>query len=330
MAKRYGEKQKLLYILKILTERTDAEHCISVPRLIEVLNEYGIEAERKSVYRDLEELEEFGYDIIHGRGGCCFASRDFELAELKLLADAVQASPIITEKKTKELIGKLSSLASCYDAQKLRRSLPSEKRTTTENESVYYNVDAIYRAVLDNRKIAFYYFDWTPEKEQRLRHGGAEYKVSPWGLWWDDEKYYLIAFDDREKILKNYRVDKMKSVRVGKEKCEGEEAFAGRSASLDTAAYSKKMFGMYGGEECTVTLECDNSLAGVIIDRFGADVSIFPGKSDRFTAYVPVMVSNNFFSWVFQFGKRMKITAPADVCEQMSKLLRDTAEEYEK
>ena len=195
---------------------------------------------------------------------------------------------------------------------------------------MYYNVDAIYRAVLDNRKIAFYYFDWTPEKEQRLRHGGAEYKVSPWGLWWDDEKYYLIAFDDREKILKNYRVDKMKSVREVKEKREGEEVFSGRSASLNTAAYSKKMFGMYGGDECTVTLECDNSLAGVIIDRFGADVSIFPGDSDRFTAYVPVMVSNNFFSWVFQFGKRMKITAPADVCEQMSRLLREAAEEYEK
>lgn len=328
MAKRNGEKQKLLYILKILTERTDTEHCISVPQLIEALAEYGIDTERKSVYRDLEVLEDFGYDIIRGRGGCCLASRSFELAELKLLADAVQASPIITEKKTAELIGKLASLASSHDAQKLRRSLPTEKLSATGNESVYYNVDAIYRAILDNRKIGFGYFDWTPKKEQLMRRGGEEYKVSPWSLWWDDEKYYLIAFDDREKILKNYRVDKMKSVREINEKREGGKEFDGCTAFRDASAYSKKMFGMYSGEECTVTLECDNSLAGVIIDRFGTEVSIFP-EGESFTAYVPVMVSNNFFSWVFQFGKRMKITAPADVREKMSQLLKATAKEYE-
>lgn len=329
MAKNGNEKQKILYILKILEERTDENHRISTQEIIDALGEYGISAERKSVYRDLDCLEEFGYDIIRSRLGCCLASRTFEIAELKLLADAVQASPIITGTKTKTLINKLSSFAGPYEKAKLKRSIRSDKNSATGNESVYYSIDVIHSALSAGHKVAFCYFEWTPEKKQVLRHGGEEYCVSPWGLWWDNERYYLIAYDNKADKMKTYRVDKMKKAMETDEKREGSAAFR----SLDMSIYSGKMFGMYGGEECTVTLECEDGLAGVVIDRFGKGVSIFPGPasgegSGHFTFCVPVMLSNNFYSWVLQFGGRMRITEPEDARRGMKELLRTAAAQY--
>ena len=328
MPKSGNEKQKILYILKILEERTDDEHRMSTQEIIDALGEYGISAERKSVFRDLDCLENMGYDIIRSRLGCCLASRTFEVAELKLLADAVQASPIITATKTKKLIEKLSSLAGPYDRAKLNRGIGSDKRSATGNESVYYSIDVIHSALSAGHKVAFYYFDWTPEKKQVLR-GGGEYLVSPWGLWWDNERYYLIAYDSESDKMKTYRVDKMKKARETDEAREGSAAYRG----LDMSIYSKKMFGMYGGDECTITLECENSLAGVVIDRFGRDVPITPGPasgegSGYFTFRVPVMLSNNFYSWVLQFGGRMRITEPEDARRGMKELLRRTAAQY--
>ena len=329
MSKSGNEKQKILYILKILEERTDEEHRMSIQEIIDALGEYGIGAERKSVYRDLDCLEEFGYDIIRSRLGCCLASRTFEIAELKLLADAVQASPIITGTKTKALIEKLSSFAGPYNSAKLNRGISSDKRSATGNEAVYYSIDVIHSALSAGHKVAFCYFDWTPEKKQVLRRGGSEYLVSPWGLWWDNERYYLIAYDSEADQMKTYRVDKMKKARETDEAREGSAAYR----SLDMSVYSKKMFGMYGGEECTVTLECENSLAGVVIDRFGRDVSIIPGHASGegggyFTFRAPVMLSNNFYSWVLQFGGRMRITEPEDARRGMKELLRSAAAQY--
>lgn len=223
-----------------------------------------------------------------------------------------------------ELIEKLSSLAGKYEAQKLRRSVYVADRAKADNEAIYYNVDAIHRAMDQNRMISFKYFDWTPDKKQRLRHGGAEYTVSPWRLLWDDEKYYLIAYDKNAEIIKHFRTDKMLGVKQLDALREGGERFA----RVDMGDYSKKVFGMYGGEECSVTLRCDNSLAGVMFDRFGTDITVHPSDDGTFSASVRVQISNNFFSWVMQFGKRMKITAPHDVCESMARLLDEIGGMY--
>ena len=318
------EKLKLLHILKMLTEETDETHRLSVAEMIDRLRDIGIASERKSVYRDLDTLEDFGYDILRDRTGVCLASRTFECAELRLLVDAVQASRFITEKKSGELIGKLSSLTGRHEAMSLRRNIYTTDRIKAGNEAIYYTVDTIHSAVANNRMISFKYFDWTPEKKQELRHGGADYRVSPWGLLWDDEKYYLIAYDGAADTIKHFRTDKMLGVTELDKPREGSERFA----RIDMGAYSKKVFGMYGGEECNVTLRCQNSLAGVIFDRFGTDVKVYPGDDGTFTASVRVQISNNFFSWVMQFGNRMKITAPHDIYEKMARLINEIGEMY--
>ena len=326
MAKRYGEKQKLLYILKILTERTDAEHCISVPRLIEVLNEYGIEAERKSVYRDLEELEEFGYDIIHGRGGCCFASRDFELAELKLLVDSIQAAKFITAKKSNQLIKKIEGLASRYEASQLQRQVYVSERIKTMNESIYYNVDKIHTAIGSNSKITFQYFQWDVHKKMVLRRNGELYEVSPWALSWSDDNYYLVAFDSAEKKIKHFRVDKMLNIDRKEEKREGKEQFG----EFNMAVYARKMFGMFSGEEQLVKLECVNELAGVIIDRFGKEVSIKQVDREHFAVNVRVAVSRQFLAWVMALGEGARVVEPQAVVCQMKKEAKRLMQQYNK
>ncbi len=329
MAKNADQKLKLLYLLKILLRETDPEHTLTMNDILERLENLGLHAERKSIYDDFAALERFGYPVERQRGenntvGYYIESRKFELPELKLLVDAVQSSNFITRQKSHALIEKLSGLVSRWEAQTLQRQVHISDRVKTMNESIYYNVDQIHTAILENKRITFQYFDWTPEKGKRLRKGGVLYCVSPWALTWSEGNYYLVAFDGEYGDIKHFRVDKMLRISAVDQQREGQ----GKFRQFDMARYSQKVFGMFGGREETVTLECDNDLAGVIIDRFGRDVTLFPGKNTFFVS-VSVMISNNFFSWVLQFGGRMRITAPQSVIEEMRSLLSEVTEIYE-
>ena len=319
MAKTYDEKLKLLYILKILREETDADHRIFVPEIIRRLSDLGITAERKSIYRDLEVLSSYGFDVLHDRSGCALVSREFELAELKLLVDAVQASRFITGKRREELTKKLTDLASRHQAKQLKRYVRVEDTESEQSRSLLTNVDWIHTAMTDNSQIRFQYFDWTPEKERLLRHDGKVYELSPWGLIWNNENYYLLAYDEKIGKIRHFRVDKMVNIRKSEKTREGFETYS----RFDFSKYSSKLFGMFSGEECTVTIRCENSLAGAVIDRFGTGVSIFAGRDGHFDFSVPVIVSNNFYSWVLQFGKRMEIIAPVSVRDGMRDMLSD-------
>ena len=240
-------------------------------------------------------------------------SRPFELPELKLLVDAIQSSKFITEKKTNALIRKLEKQVSRYEAMKLQRQVFVSGRIKTMNESIYYTVDAIHNAISENRKICFQYFQWNVKKEMELRRDGAWYHISPWGLSWDDENYYLVGYDPDAGEIRHYRVDKMLHIRMSDEPREGKEHFT----KLDMADYAKKSFGMFGGKEQTVKLLVDNSLAGVIIDRFGKEVMMIPADQEHFTVNVTVMVSSVFLGWVFSLGERVKILGPEEVAEKM-------------
>ena len=242
-------------------------------------------------------------------------SRPFELPELKLLVDAIQSSKFITEKKTNALIRKLEKQVSRYEAMKLQRQVFVSGRIKTMNESIYYTVDAIHNAISENRKICFQYFQWNVKKEMELRRDGAWYHISPWGLSWDDENYYLVGYDPDAGEIRHYRVDKMLHIRMSDEPREGKEYFR----KLDMADYAKKSFGMFGGKEQTVKLLVDNSLAGVIIDRFGKEVMMIPADQEHFTVNVTVMVSSVFLGWVFSLGERVKILGPEEVAEKMRK-----------
>ena len=328
MPKGSNQKFKLYRLAQIMLEWTDEEHYISMPEIMAALSEYDVTADRKSIYNDLQDLSVFGIEVegepIGNRYHYHVTNRSFELPELKLLVDAIQSSKFITEKKSYALIKKLETLASKYDAQKLQRQVYVSGRIKTMNESIYYTVDAIHNAISENKKIKFQYFQWNAKKEMELRHNGAWYHISPWGLSWDDENYYLVGYDTDAGMIKHYRVDKMLHIKISDESREGKEHFK----KLDMADYAKKSFGMFGGKEQTVKLSVHNKLAGVIIDRFGKDVMMIPADEEHFNVNVDVRVSRQFLGWVFSLGSDIQIVGPDDVVEQMRKEIARSVEQY--
>ncbi len=326
-----SEKQKLkiLYILKILTEQTDEQHPMPMPVLIEKLKAEDISAERKRMYDDINRLIEFGADIGYNPapigGGYYLASREFELAELKLLVDAVSASRFITKSKSEQLIRKIEKLASQNEAVQLQRQVYTTGRIKNENESIYYHVDAIHTAIHENRQISFPYLEWDLSKKLVARKDGKPYIVSPWSLMWNDENYYLIGYDAKADILKHFRVDKIGPIKILEKKREGEEAFK----KCDLSAYSSKTFGMYGGEEEMVTIRFPEKLAGVALDRFGRDISLQKLPGNCFAVRVKVMVSRQFYGWLAGIGKEVKVISPAYVRENYLAYLREILESQE-
>ena len=320
MAKVSVGKLKLLYILETLVRDTDQKHKKGTAELIEMLKARGLSAERKSIYDDIETLREFGLDIIYDKeepAGYYMGERDFQLAELKLLVDAVQSSKFITAKKSAVLIRKLEKLTSAGEARNLQRQVYVSGRIKTMNESIYYNVDAVHSAIAGNSKISFRYMVWNLEK-QLVPKSDRAVTVSPWALVWDDENYYMIAFDGESGIMKHYRVDKMKDIRCLHEPREGRESFKG----FDAAGFAKKTFGMYGGRTEKVTLECDNSLVGPILDRFGTDVIIVPAGEQKFKVTHEVAVSGQFFGWLVGLGPGVRIVYPQNVVDEFRDRLR--------
>ena len=328
MPKSSNQKLKLIYLMKILLERTDETHSITMPEIIDALAAYDISAERKSLYNDIENLRVYGLDVIGMQEDRTYSyhigNRQFELAELKLLVDSVQSAKFITAKKSNELIKKIEGLASKYEASQLHRQVFVAGRVKTMNESIYYNVDRIHTAIAENSRITFQYFQWNVDKKMELRHEGALYEVSPWSLSWDDENYYMIGYDAEAQLIKHYRVDKMLHIRMSDESREGKEHFK----KLDMADYAKKSFGMFRGKETSVKMLVNNSLAGVIIDRFGKDVMMIPEDEDHFRVNVDVHVSKQFLGWVFSLGEAVKIIGPDEVVEQMRGEARRLMEQY--
>ena len=328
MPKGTNQKFKLYRLAQIMLEKTDEEHYITMPEIMDSLAEYNITADRKSIYTDLRDLSVLGIEVegepIGNRYHYHVVSRTFELPELKLLVDAIQSSKFITEKKSNTLIKKLEKMVSEYEAQKLQRQVYVSGRIKTMNESIYYTVDAIHNAISENRKIKFQYYQWNVKKEMELRHNGAWYHISPWGLSWDDENYYLVGYDSDAEKIKHYRVDKMLHIRFSSENREGKEFFN----KLDMADYAKKSFGMFGGKEQTVKLLVKNNLVGVIIDRFGKNVILFPTDDEHFTVNVNVHVSRQFLGWVFSLGDGIKIVGPDEVVDEMKKEINRIINQY--
>ena len=355
------QKLKMLFLAKIFSEETDDEHRLTLPQITKRLDRYGVNADRKTLYQDFEELRTFGLDILSERDGretyYWMGARDFELSELKLLVDSVQSAKFITDGKSKELIDKLETLTSRHLATQLQRQVMISGRVKTMNESIYYNIDKLHQAISENVQIRFHYFQWNVKKEMQLRRNGEWYQISPWGLLWDNENYYLVGYDagtadpvrsgaaaadsgrpaagtgagipEGEKHgspgqIKHYRVDKMRDITVTSLNREGQEQFE----SFDMPRYSNSLFGMFGGEITRVTLEAENSMVGILLDRFGKDLIILKTDEDHFQTAVNVTVSSQFFGWVMALSGKVKITGPARVVEQMKNEVLRIAEQY--
>lgn len=329
MPKSANQKLKLLYLLKIFQEKTDEDHCLSAQELIKELAAYDISAERKSIYADIECLMQIGYDIVNVKarkgGGYYLASREFELPELKLLVDAVSSSRFITQKKSRELIAKIERLAGPYDRKQLQRQVFVAGRVKTENESIYYNVDRVHHAIQNNAPVTFTYLEWNIKKELQPKRSGRKYRISPWALTWQDENYYLIAYDDEEEKIKHFRVDKMSRItEVSGEKRKGMEEFK----EFDIAEYTNRTFGMFGGEMETVVLKFPESMVGIILDRFGRETDIRKLEEGFVSARIQAAVSGQFYGWVTGLGERISILAPEDVKQGYIKFINNIISNY--
>lgn len=336
MAKNPKQKQKLLYIMKFFMEKTDDDYGVTVADIIDYLDDCGITAERKSIYSDIECLRDFGFDIVKSKVGkislFSLVSRDFTLEEIKLLIDAVQSSKFITQKKSRELIRKIETLTSQNRAKELHRQVIVANRVKASNEAIYLNIDSINRAINSRRKISFYYTRWAVAHSgakkivKERRNDGLRYLVSPKALTWDDENYYLIAYDKEADILKHFRVDKIEDIRVEESRADSTKAVD----KFDLAAYTKQVFGMYGGELVKVKMRFDESLIGVVVDRFSDKVFIAPHNDGTFTVSTDVMLSPQFFGWLFSFGDKVKIVSPKSARESYTDYLAQVSELYDR
>lgn len=314
MAKSPNQKTKLLHLARMLLRQTDEDHPLTVAQIIEALAREDIKAERKSIYDDLEALRLFGLDVQCRKGktpGWFIGSREFELPELKLLMDAVQSSRFITQKKSDALIRKLESLASIHQAGQLQRQVYVSGRIKVMNESIYYNVDKLHTAIAAQKAITFKYFDYDIARQKVFRREGKRYVVSPYGLIWNNENYYLVAFDHANRDMRHYRVDKMTEIAVTCLGREGKEQYP----DFQLAQYGQKHFGMYSGPEWKVTLRGRRDKAGLVWDRFGQDVILVPDGEDHFTVTLPVVISPQFFGWLMGLDGSLTLTAPREAVQ---------------
>lgn len=310
------QRLKILYLYKILTEHTDEDHPMSILDIIAELEQYGISAGRKALYEDIEALKLYGVDIVDTRGRHAdyrVVSREFELPELKLLADAVSSSKFLSESKSVELVDKISQLCSAYQARQLRRQVYVSGRAKGLNEQIYLNIDAIHRAISENRQISFRYFSY--DINMRKVYRDDRRICTPYTLVMDDEKYYLVGYYEKRQAVTNFRVDRMENVTVEKTRAVPHED------DFDLADYVSSSFSMFAGKTTTVKLRMDNDLVNVVLDRFGKDTRLIPDGDRHFTLRVKVKPEAPFFGWLFQFGGRITILSPDSVIEKYRSMI---------
>ena len=308
-----GLENRTLIIFKYLWENTDEMHPVSLADISAYLSEYKITADPRTLRKDIEQLIEFGVDIVKDRkvqNLYHVASRHFEAPEVKLLIDAVQSARFITPKKSRSLIQRLAAFVAPNDTSLLNRQFYVDSRSKATNESIYVSVDRIQTAIAEQKKITFRYFDYSPDKERIHRHDGQLYSVSPYALLWNNDTYYLIGFHDRKELTAKFRVDRIDKLEIS------EEPAKPKPADFDIADFFAQEFSMLNGKECDIQLLCDNVLMSSIIDRFGEGVSTHRIDDEHFCVDATVELSNNFYGWVFASAGKMKILSPKEAVDE--------------
>lgn len=310
---------RIIELLRFLYQQTDEAHAVTVSEMIEYLKSKGIPSVRQTVYTDLEALDTAGIDIVQiksTQNRYLIGSRIFEYPELKMLVDAVASSKVISAKKSQALIQKLGQLTSIQQAEQLQRLASLSSRVKPHNEKVYYIIDSIQTAILDQHQISFQYYEYTPEKKKILKHDGYRYILDPYALEWKNDHYYLIGYSHKHKGIAHFRVDRLTSVEPLDSKFQPMPDF-------DVAAYTNKMVDMFAAEHAEqVKLLCSNELMRVIIDHYGEDIEISPYDDTHFTVIIEVNPSGTFYGWVFKFMGKIRILSPQSCVDKMQDIAR--------
>lgn len=323
---------RLLYLLEALKQETDEEHPLSAQELCAILAEKGIEAERKSIYRDINALNDSGYEIGSTRipkSGFYLMKREFELPEVRLLVDAVQSAPFLTAKKTAQMTEKLCSLVSRPQSVQLGPQLSVERRRKFDNEEIYYTIDALHSAITQNKKIHFLYYHKELQAGRVVCNTGREFTVSPYALLWANDKYYVAANYEKYDSISNYRLDRMKRVCIVEEERRPFAEVSDYTDHFDAADYVSRSFRMYRGEIEEVELSCAVELLEDMLDRFGSDV-LFPSEvGERFSLRTQVYVSDGLVKWLLQYGGQVVVLHPSSLRERMQKEIQALCSAYD-
>lgn len=327
MSKSENTKLRTLKILEFLYTQSDIDHRFSIAEINEYLAQFGLEAERKAIYNDFAVLRKFGIEIDSFKDKhykYYIDGREFEIAELKLLVDAVASSRFISEAKSRRLIAKISKLASIHEAEGLKRSIKVTNRGKSSNERVYYNVDILHRAIAENKMVSFKYFDYNISGRKSFRKNGERYVVSPYMLNWDNENYYLLCHYERhgDKITP-FRVDRMELIEI--EKISAKKALP----EYNLAQYSNRVFGMYFGESQSLKLRFSNELLNPVIDKFGRQIKAYQNDDNTFNVLLDVDISPNFYGWIMQFGNRAQIISPDSERERFKEYVKSVYDLYD-
>ena len=316
MAARRGQKVKLLYIIKIMTELTDEEHPLSATEICEKLASYDITAERKAIYDDIECLISFGYDIIQTRvpkNGYFLASRDFELPEVFLLGDAVRTAKFISEKKTRELTSKLDKLLSSHQSKRNISAIYIDSSKKTRNEELFYNIDRINTAIEQGKKIKFTYSKRVLHQGRQIVTESKTRVVSPYAMTWQFDYYYLIGNYEKYDNLMNLRIDRIHSVEVLDEPIRHFGEVSDYCDTFDVADYTKKLFGMFGGNMQEVKLRCSNKILEQVTDRFGDGIFITNVTETTFDFTAKAAVSDALVTWIMNYADAIEVITPIEL-----------------
>ena len=318
-------KDRTLYVLKYLWQNTDEDHPATTSDILAALADEGLSINRHTITTDIEQLQEFGIDVIYIKGSpnkYFIGTRQLELPELKLLVDAVEASRFISEKKSKELVEKLYAMTSIHQAKELNRYLYVDGKVKSDNKVLYYTVDLLHKAINDSKRNRFKYIEYTVDKKKVYKHNGYIYEFSPYALLWHNDCYYVIGYSEKHESVTKFRIDRIDKAELT------DQSSVKKPSDFDINTYLKNIFAMYDGEMKSVRLKCDSDMMKVIIDRFGKNVSTTVYENGGFIADVKVSVSPTFFGWLFGFGGKIRIIAPQKIVNDYIAAAKSAIESY--
>lgn len=326
------QKIKLLTLIDIFNKKTDDEHPLTATQLCQELKKHDIVAERKSIYNDIEVLIQYGFDINKAQNpkqGFYLATREFEFPEIRLLIDAVSTAPFITQKKTEELVLKLKSMVSGYQAEQITNQINAKNRVKYQNEEIYYNIDSIHRAIEYNKKVRFIYYHRKIINGRALFDKGKKVTVSPYALVWSNDRYYLIANNKNYESVSNYRLDRMKSIDILNEDVRPYAEITEYTTDFDVADYLKKSVNMFYGKQNKIELLCKKEFIEIIVDKFGTNISLYNKGKSNFLAIINVYLSDGLIEWLMQHGDMVFVQSPECLREKILEKIKNIHKTYD-
>ncbi|MDD4291920.1 MAG: WYL domain-containing protein [Clostridia bacterium] len=322
-------KIKLVKILEILRQDSDEDHYMPTPELLAKLAAQGIECERRTLYLDIQVLNDFGYEVLTEKrpgkpNGYCIVDRNFDVPELRILMDAVQAASFVTPKKTEVLLDKIADLGGSHRAELLKSNIVKFNTVKSSNESIFYSINEITQAIEQGKKVSFKYFDYDENRNRVYRKDNKRYFVNPLATVFSEDNYYLIGYYGKHEGVVHFRIDRMDVVELVPD--QPKDPYKGED--IDLTKHKRQLFGMYQGNGQEVEFLADKSILDPIFDKFGESIELTVKADGKVSFKAEVQVSNVFFGWCLSFGDKLKVTAPEDITSKIEEYIGILAKQY--